>query len=235
MEDLEREREGDEGLLLRSQRGRRCAADRRLSTFPHCLTATSHVRLKVFIIIFIPIFAADCDLSKSSYSDPGSPPREFTVSLSSSHSHTPLTPPTGSGGGPWSAGRNPAVLYKPLLRSSDRLDQHVGLNPAHPHPATQVFLQDVFAVSAYWLFTLANLCPLGHCPRERRYSNHSCRYGHYGSRCWFRRNNSCPRPFERHSGWYSPYSPVLDHSPCVVFCCCILWVRVSFPLIPLHL
>jgi len=202
--------------------------------FPHCLTATSHVRLKVFVIIFITLFAADCDLPKSSSSDPASPPREFTVRLSSSHPHTSLTSPIGSGGAPRSADRNPVVLYKPLLRSSDRMDQHVSLKPARPLPAAQIFLQDVFTVGSYWLFTLASLGLFDHCPRERRRSNHSCRYGHYGSRRWFRRNNSRPRPFERRSGWYSAYSLILDRSPCVVLCCRILWVRVSFSLIPLH-
>ena len=150
--------------------------------------------------------------------------------------HTSLTSlPAGSGGGPWSVDRNPAVLHKPLLRSSDWLDQHVSLKPVHPLPATKAFLQDVFAVGSYWLFTLASLGLFAHCPRERRCSNHSCRYGYYGSCRWLRRNNPRSRPFERRSGWYSAYLLILDCSSCVVLCCRILWVRISSLLIPLRL
>jgi hypothetical protein len=124
VEDLERER-----LLLRNQRSRRiqCAADPRFSTFPHCLAATSHVKHKVFIIISSPRSPLTVT-SQNLLLVTQDLPRESLQSVSRLLTHTPLTSsPTGSGGGPWSADRNPAVLHKPLFRPSDRLDQHVSL------------------------------------------------------------------------------------------------------------
>jgi hypothetical protein len=204
-----------------------------VSTYSDTVT-NCHLRCQIQgIILSVALFAAD--LPKYSFSDPPSPPRELTVRLSSSLLHTPLTSATGPGGGAWSADRNPAMLHKPLLRSPDRLDQHVSLSPVRAPPATQALLQDVLAVRSHRFLALASLGLFANRPRERRRSNNGCRYRHHGSRCWFRRNNPRPRAFEHRPGWYPTYSLVLDRCRRVVLCCRILRVRACSPLIHLRL
>lgn len=180
-----------------------------------------------FSSIFFSPFAAD--LQSTSPSSPECPPREFTVRISSDFHSPLLTAATAPGGGPRSADRNPAVFHKPLLRSSDRVDQHVSPELTHPLLATQLSLQDVFTVGPYWLLALASLGLLAHCPRERRRPNNSRCDRHHGSRCRFRRNNSCPRSPKRCPGWNPTHSLILDRNRRVVLCSCILRVCVPSP------
>lgn len=172
------------------------------------------------------------DLQCSSPSGPESPPREFTVRSSSSFRPPLLTAATGPGGGPRSADRNPSVLDKPLLRPSDRVDQHVSLELTHPLLATQISSQDVFTVGPYWLFALANLGLFDHCPGERRCPNYSRCDRHHGSRRRFRWNNSSPRSSKRRTGWNSTHSLILDCHRCVVLRSRILRVRPPSPFTP---
>ena len=184
-----------------------------------------------FSSIFFPPFAAD--LQSSSPSSPECPPREFTVRISSNFHSPLLTAAAAPGGGPRSVDRNPAVLHKPLLRSSDRVDQHVGPELTHPLLATQLSLQDVSTVGSYWLSALASLGLLAHCPRERRRPNNSRCDWYHGSRSRFCRNNSCPRSPKRCPGWNPTHSLILDRNCRVVLCSCILRVRAPF-LAPSH-
>lgn len=124
------------------------------------------------------------------------------------------------------------MLHEPLLRSPDRLDQHVSLSLVRVLPPTQPLLQDVLAIGSNRFLALASPGFLDHPPRECRRSNNGCRYRHHGSRCWLRRNNSRPRPFEPCPGWYPTHSLILDRCPRVVLCCRILRVCATSPLIP---
>ena len=130
---------GRERLLLRSRCGRlerwmHC----RSQAFPHCLTAaTSHVKPKV-LRSFSPPYSLLTSQNLPSVTRHLL--RENLRFASRLLTHTPLTSAAGPGSGPWSVDRNPAMLHESLLRSPDRLDQHVSLKPMHALPTAQALL-----------------------------------------------------------------------------------------------